>query len=119
MWRDCRLKIRQSFKGGERAEGEFKNTGLHVVQRLGYGIELSQETCAHEMEPISIHPGRRNQSEMPMTESEKSQARGTLGGIGWKAIMSGPQFAAEHGLLTSQVSQGTVQTLLEINKLLA
>ena len=33
--------------------------------------------------------------------------------------MSGPQFAAEHGLLTSQVSKGTAQTLLEINKLLA
>ena len=33
--------------------------------------------------------------------------------------MSGPQFSAGHGMLNSQVSNGTVQTLLEVSKRLA
>ena len=86
---ECRRKIRQSFKWGEWSEGGVSNTGLHVVQRLGYGIELSQETYVRELEPISIHPGRRQQTSMLLTPAEKSQARAALGGIGWKAIMSG------------------------------
>eukprot|EP00974_Lingulodinium_polyedra_P026306 2538442-Lingulodinium_polyedra.AAC.1 len=66
-----------------------------------------------------VHAGRRQQTSQPLTEAEKSQARAVLGAIGWKANTSGPQYSAEHGLMTSMVSSGTAQLLLDVNKLLA
>eukprot|EP00974_Lingulodinium_polyedra_P067127 6494959-Lingulodinium_polyedra.AAC.1 len=52
IWMKCRQFLRQSFKWGEWTQGAYKNTGLHVVQRTDFGIELDQEEYVRDLQPI-------------------------------------------------------------------
>lgn len=53
----------------------------------------------------------------PTTDSEKTRLRAVLGGLSWCAQQTCPHIAAGVSLLLSQVTCSTVETMVEVNKL--
>ena len=61
---------------------------------------------------------RLSEKSATTTDAEKTELRGCLGAISYKAQQSGPMECAETGLLLSNVNHSTVTDLEQTNKLL-
>ena len=88
------------------------------VTRVADGFELSQPHYLEGLHEISLSSNRRKEKEAPITERERSQLRTLLGGLSWHAQQVAPHASAEVGLLLSEVSRGTVNTVIRANLLL-
>ena len=90
--------------------------GCRIHQREDFGIELDQCEYLEGMGGIQVKRGR--QEDEPVTESERTQLRGVVGGLLWRANQSGPGTAAGVSLMASEICQATAGTLKEANLLL-
>ncbi|CAE7790042.1 RE1, partial [Symbiodinium sp. CCMP2456] len=118
LW-DAKLQaIREKFKWGDWESGRFTQCGV-IIEQKPEGFELSQPTYLDTVQEIGVNASRRKDRSQPTTDREKTQLRALLGGISWHAQQVAPYLAAEVGLLLTEVSRSTVDTIIKANVLLA
>ena len=116
-WQAILLAIQQRFKWSDWENDSFVQCGVQV-SRVVDGFELSQPHYLDGLHEICVSSSRRKEKEAPITERERSQLRTLLGGLSWHAQQVAPHVSAEVGLLLSETSKGTVNTVLRANLLL-
>ena len=90
-----------------------------IIEQKEEGFELSQPSYLDNLKEIGVNASRRKDRSQPTTDKEKSQLRALLGGISWHAQQVAPYLAAEVGLLLTEVSRSTVDTIVKANILLS
>ena len=105
------------FKHWKQGTGEF--LGKTLEQRPDGSIIISQCSYAKLVKGIELSRERRREKTEPVSEKERSQMRGVLGGINWLVSSSRPDFAAWCSLMQQRVSEATVNDLIETNKLVS
>ncbi|CAE7779652.1 RE1 [Symbiodinium sp. CCMP2456] len=116
-WQAILQAIQQRFKWSDWETDSFVQCGVQVT-RVEDGFELSQPHYLEGLHEICVSSSRRKEKEAPITDRERSQLRTLLGGLSWHAQQVAPHVSAEVGLLLSEVSKGTVSTILRANLLL-
>ena len=89
-----------------------------ITQRLDFGFELDQIEYCEEINKIDLDKDRSKQKGSKTTDQEKTELRGCLGAISYKAQQTGPHESAETNLLLSNVNSSTVSDIASVNKLL-
>ena len=116
-WTKARKAIQEKFRWGEFELNSFTQCGTHV-KRTEEGFELQQERYLDKVQEVPVSQERRKNRKDPCTEKEQSQLRGILGAMSWHASQVGFRFSAYVSLFLSEIPQSTVETILEVNKLL-
>ncbi|CAE7666546.1 GIP [Symbiodinium sp. CCMP2456] len=105
------------FKHWKVGAGEF--LGKQLEQKPDGSIVISQGEYARQVKGIDMCRERRREKSEPVTEDERRQLRGVLGGINWLVTSSRPDLAAWCSLMQQRVSEATVNDLIETNKLVS
>ncbi|CAE7708982.1 GIP [Symbiodinium sp. CCMP2592] len=103
---------------GSRKFRNFIFTGIHLEQFPDYSIRASQGEYVRNIPQIDIGRSRRVNPEALVTESERSKLRGLVGSLQYAVTHTRPDMAAKLGELQGQITQASVQTLLQANKVL-
>eukprot|EP00435_Cladocopium_sp_Y103_P070080 s590_g34.t1 len=115
-WNSLLGKIQKEFSWGDWQSGEFVQCGV-LVKSKEHGYELSQPQYTEKIKEIPLSATRKRETNSPTTDWEKGQLRTVLGSLSWHAQQVAPHFSAEVGLLLSEVSESTVDTVIRANKL--
>ena len=118
LWESKLQAIREQFKWGDWESGKFTQCGV-LVEATSSGFELSQPQYLDNLHEIGVNASRRRQKDEPTNERERTQLRALLGGLSWHAQQVAPYLAAEIGLLLTEVTRSTVDTMIRANILLA
>ena len=118
-WQAIKQKIQERFKWSDWETGKFVQCGVTIEAKPDGSFELSQPTYLDKVSEINLCSSRRKDSKSPTTEWEKSSLRAVLGALSWRAQQVAPHYSAEVGLLLSEVTDSSVDTVLRTNKLLA
>ena len=118
LWEEKLKAIQSKFKWGDWESGRFTQCGV-IIEQKEEGFELSQPSYLDNLKEIGVNASRRKDRSQPTTDKEKSQLRALLGGISWHAQQVAPYLAAEVGLLLTEVSRSTVDTIVKANILLS
>ncbi|CAE7637419.1 PCSK5 [Symbiodinium sp. CCMP2592] len=110
-----KLKQQYPFKHWKVGAGEF--LGKMLRQEPSGEITICQLEYASQLQGISISAERRRQKGEELSEGERQQMRAVLGAVNWLVGGSRPDLAAWCSLLQQKVSKGTVEQLIETNKL--
>ena len=116
IYMDWRRRIHNAFEWTPWENTHFVQCGVSIYQKGDFTSTLSQDNYSLNVEPIVIRRGRRPTDEL--SDKEKSDIRGRLGTVGWRAQQSAPWLSAETSLLQAEVSTATVATLQKVNKLI-
>ena len=116
-WQHILQQIQHRFKWGDWDKDSFVQCGVQIT-RTKDGFELSQPRYLESISEIPLSSSRRKEKNHPVTERERSRLRALLGGLSWHAQQVAPHLAAEVSLLLSEVTKGTVNTVLKANHLL-
>ena len=117
-WKEIENKIQTHFKWSEWEENSFVQCGVLVEAQPDGSYTLSQEKYVDKISEIQINSGRRKEKNSPTNEREKGQMRAALGSLSWHAQQVAPHVSAEVGILLSEVSGSTVETLIRTNILI-
>ena len=115
-WEELLGKIQKEFSWGDWQSGEFTQCGV-LIKEKEHGYELSQPMYAEKIKEIPMSASRRKETNAETTDWEKGQLRMILGALSWHAQQVAPHFSAEVGLLLSEISESTVDTVMRANKL--
>ena len=66
--------------------------------------------------PVTIKKGRKD--DQPITEHDKSKARGLIGALQWPATQSLPLLAPTMSIQAGELSNAKIKELTELNKTL-
>ena len=89
-WDRARESLREAWEWSEWESTSFKITGIDVEQLPDYSIRLDQGKYLKQMEPIGLTPSRKKERLAKVTERERSELRGLLGGLLWPATQTVP-----------------------------
>ena len=81
-----------------------------------HGIEISYAEYMSKVCPISLAKGRKPTDEM--SASEKSKCRALVGALQWPSTQGMPVLSASTSLLAGEIANGSVQSVMELNKAL-
>ena len=116
-WQEILRKIKARFQWGDWESKVFTQCGVQITQTED-GFELSQARYVEDhLEEIFLSAKRRQERHLPTTDREKSALRASLGALSWYSQQTAPHLSAEVGLLLSEVSQSSVDTILRTNML--
>ena len=118
VWESKLEAIKTQYKWGDWEEGKFTQCGV-VVEQTPEGFELSQPHYLDRLHEIGLNATRRKDRSSPTSERERTQLRALLGGLSWHAQQVAPYLAAEVGMLLTEVSRSTVETIIKANILLS
>ena len=110
--------IKKEYRWSDWETNDFIQCGVRVQREQDGSYALSQEQYVEDLKYINVRAHRKRDKHGDTDELEKSQLRTLLGGVSWFAQQVAPQFSAEVGLLLSEVSKSTVETLFRANKLM-
>ena len=110
--------IKEEFRWSDWEEGRFVQCGVLIEQEQDGSYSLSQKHYVESIPAINIRASRKRERNAATDDLEKAQLRGLLGGISWFSQQVAPHFAADVGLLLSEVNHSTVDTLFRANRLL-
>ena len=108
-------KLKDTFKLSKVETKSFKYCGCNVVIRESGIIELDQNDYIDTLELMEELDG---EDDRELNTREKKQVRGKIGELLWISLLTRPDLSFDVNLLSSQVSNGTVLTAKNINKLL-
>ena len=117
-WQELEKKIKEHYKWSEWEMGTFVQCGVQIVEQPDGSFHLSQPSYLDGVSEKHLSASRRREKNLPTTEREKSLLRATLGALSWHAQQVSPHISAEVGLLLSEISESSVETILKTNKLL-
>ena len=116
---DILKKLKNSFDFGKwdvlDENKPLTYCGGHVYLKNGE-IELSYEQYIKKILPITIPKGRKG--ETPLTDYEKTKARGLLGAIQWPGAQGVPSLLASASIQASEIAANMGESLLNLNKTL-
>ena len=118
VWGQVRKQIQEHFRWGEFELNDFTQCGVQLRRDPAVGFTLSQERYMEGVREIALSSERRRQRKEATTDREQSQLRALLGALSWHASQVGYRYSAHVSLYLSEVPQSTVDTILEVNKLL-
>ncbi|CAK0857096.1 unnamed protein product [Prorocentrum cordatum] len=111
-----RQEIQQAFEWTPWESRAFVQCGISIRQNEDYTCSLAQDSYSLNVEPIKIRRGRKPTE--GVSDKERSDLRGRLGTVGWRAQQSAPWLSAEVSLLQAEIPTATVSTIQKINKLI-
>ena len=117
-WDDLCNRIQQEFKWGTWEYDTFVQCGVKIEKNDTGGFDLSQAQYVDDIKEIGICSDRRRTPKSPTTEAEKTKLRAALGALSWCAQQTSPHLSAGVSLLLSQVVSSTVETMIEVKKLI-
>ena len=110
--------IQERFQRGSCETDKLVQCGVLIESLPNHGFHLSQPDYLDSLQEIQINRSRWKDLEAQITSHELQQLRSILGGLSWHASQVAPQLSAAVSLLLSKLHQGTVQTMVETNRLL-
>ncbi|CAE7364660.1 unnamed protein product, partial [Symbiodinium pilosum] len=116
-WIGIKNQIRSRFKWGQWESGRFLQCGVLIEQQESSFL-LSQPEYLDSVSEIHINRARWNEPAAPVTPHELYQLRSVLGALSWHANQVAPQWSAAVGMLLSKTCKGSVQEIIDANKLL-
>ena len=116
-WKAIKDQIQARFKWGQWEQKKFLQCGV-LIEETEAGFELSQPEYLDAVSEVHVSKARWNDSSAPVTQHELYQLRSVLGALSWHANQVAPQWSAAVGMLLSRTNKGTVQEILDTNKLL-
>ena len=117
-FQDQLSKLEKKFPFGSKKQSSFTFTGLKISQQADCSIIVDQTQYVKDILPISIGRERRNQSEAPVTDSERQSLRALIGSLSYAAINTRPDLGSRLSWLQSSINKAVVGTLMEANKVL-
>ena len=105
-----------TIQWGSWETDKFVQCGVLIESLPNHGFHSSQPDYLDSLQEIQINRSRWKDLEAQNTPHELQQLRSILEGLSWHA--SCPQLSAAVSLLLSKLHQGTVQTMVETNRLL-
>ena len=116
-WQEIRKKIQDRFKWGQWESKRFTQCGV-LIEQNAEGFLMSQPDYLETVTEIHVSRARWQHPESPVTAQELHQLRSVLGALSWHANQVAPQWSAPVSLMLSKIHSGTVNDILETNKLL-
>ena len=117
-WTAILAAIKQEYKWGDWEHTRFVQCGVLLEQHEDFSFSLSQEKYVEDLKYINLRAHRKKDRNSPTDDWEKTQLRTLLGGVSWHAQQVAPHFAAEVGLLLSEVNKSSIDTVLRANRLM-
>ena len=111
QWQDILKKVQERFKWGDWEQDNFVQCGVKV-ERVKEGYRLSQPQFVEGLQEIPLNATRRKQRKQATSDKEKGQLRALLGSLSWLAQQTAPHLSASVGLLLSEVTRSTVDTVI-------
>ena len=111
-------ELQKSLPFGSQEFDRFKFTGLDIEQLPDFSIKVSQKDYIHRIDPIEISKDRRGQKDAAINHFELQSLRGLCGSLQYAAVHSRPDIATKVAYLQKEIPRGTVETLLEANRVL-
>eukprot|EP00434_Breviolum_minutum_P029259 symbB.v1.2.025879.t1/scaffold2545.1/size76554/2 len=111
-------KLKEVLPFGAFKQQRFVFTGIALEQLPDFSISANQEDYVHAIPAIDIGRLRRQRPDEPIQESELTKLRGLVGSLQYAVTHTRPDIAAKLGEIQSQMSRGTVATLIAANKVL-
>ena len=117
-WQQVLQAIQKEYKWSDWEQDKFVQCGVLVEQHEDFSFSLSQEKYVEDLKYINLRAHRKRDRHSPTDEWEKTQLHALLGALSWHAQQVAPHFAAEVGLMLSQVNHSSIETILKANKLM-
>ena len=111
-------KIEAKYAFGSKKVQSFTFTGIDLCQHGDYSISLSQSSYVRKINPISIEPHRKTQTDAPVSEPERASLRGLIGSLQYAAVNTRPDLSSRLSQLQSSINSATIENLQEANRLL-
>ena len=111
-------ELEKVFPFGSRKSQSFVFTGIEMYQESDKSIVMSQEKYITKINPIHIHPDRKSNLDLPVTERERQDLRGLIGSLQYASVNTRPDLASRLSFLQSDINKATVATLIQGNKVL-
>ena len=118
VWSEVRQQIQQKFRWGEFELNDFTQCGVQIKRREDGSFLLSQERYMENVKEIGLSSERRNQRKEATSPREQTQLRALLGALSWHCSQIGYRYSSYVSLYLSEIPQSTVETILEVNRLL-
>ena len=97
---------------------KFVFTGIQLEQQFDFSIYANQAEYVHSIPAVNVGRPRRQNPESPLSEAEMSELHGIVGSLQYAVTHTRPDIAAKLSEVQRQMSQPTVQALLDANKVL-
>ena len=117
LWMEIRKKIQERFNWGQWESKKFIQCGV-LIEQTPEGFLLSQPEYLNSVSEIHVSRARSQELTAGVANHEQMQLRSVLGALSWHATQVAPQWSAPVGALLSKTSKGTVQDIVDTNKLL-
>ena len=111
-------ELEKTFPFGSRKSQSFVFTGIEMCQENDNSITMSQEKYITKINPIHIHPDRKSNLDLPVTERERQDLRGLIGSLQYASVNTRPDLASRLSFLQSDINKATIATLIQGNKVL-
>ncbi len=111
-------RLKEVLPFGAFKQQRFVFTGIALEQLPDFSISANQEDYVHAISAIDIGRQRRQRPDDPIHEGELTKLRGLVGSLQYAVTHTRPDIAAKLGEIQSQMSRGTVATLISANKVL-
>ena len=107
-------KLQEKLIFSKIEEGCFKYCGCRINVRDDGSIELDQHEYVTVMEKI---PDMEGPLDRVLTEKERKAVRAKIGEILWISLMTRPDLSYDVNVISSQVTNATVSTVIEMNRI--
>ncbi|CAE7943401.1 RE2 [Symbiodinium necroappetens] len=113
MWLQAVRDFHSTYRWSPWECRDYPHCGVQIHEGEQETVMSQADYCA-QLKQIEVS---NRDEDLPATEEEKSQLRGLLGGIQWRAYSTAPQHLATLSMLQTQANAATVKTLKAANKL--
>ena len=110
-------KIRSHFSWGSWETSSFTQCGVRITQHADFSITLDQEEFVSDIQEIKISRDRARHLSQETSDFEKHQLRAVLGSLSWFTGQTGFPYSSDVGILLSNITNSTVETIVKTNKL--
>ena len=107
-------KLQETFIFSKIEEGCFKYCGCRISAKEDGSIELDQNEYVKVLEKI---PEMEGSLDRILTEKERKAVRAKIGEILWISLMTRPDLSYDVNVISSQVTNATVATVMEMNRI--
>ena len=119
VFQAAQASLEQAYRWGKWELSSFTFAGVEIEQLKDGTVKIGQQDYTDRwMDVIELTKEREAMKKSLATPEEISALRGAIGTASWRASQTSPQFAADVGLLLSEVPFATVETLIRANKLI-
>ena len=111
-------KLEAKFAFGSKKTSAFTFTGIDITQHGDHSISMSQSNYIRKITPIPIDFQRKTQPNLTLNDKEKGHLRGLVGSLQYASTNTRPDLANRLSSLQSSINTGTIETMMEANRLL-